>query len=122
MAAKKSSFTLLVFIILLYIFPNIGGASFYQAGTMAKYCEHYLSFIALAESADQHEAGICAGYLASALEIMDLSGQLCNKDQINLNNVASLYIDEVNTSNLDKQPASFVMIELFQKNYSCEEK
>ncbi len=122
MTTNKSSFTILLFIILLYICPNIGGASFYQAGTMAKYCEHYLSFIALAEEVDQHEAGICAGYLASALEIMDLSGQLCNKDQINLNNVASLYIDEVNASNLGKQPASFVMIELFQKNYSCDEK
>ena len=122
MTTDKHSFTPLVLIILLFIFPNMGGASFYQAGTMAKYCEHYLNFIALVEEADQHEAGICAGYLASALEIMDLSGQLCNKAQINLNNVASLYIDEVNAGDLGKQPASFVMIELFQKNYSCEEK
>ncbi len=108
--------------IALSVFSQPGQASFYQAGTMASYCKEYLSFIDLNANADQHEAGICAGYSASALEIMDLSGQLCNKDQINLNNVANLYIETVTKKELHNLPASFVMVELLQDNYSCKEK
>ena len=111
-------------IIITIVFSLIslqGYTSFYQAGTMAEYCEEYLAFISLNSATDQHQAGVCAGYIASALEIMDLSGQLCDKDQINLNSVATLYIEEVTNKSLHNQPASFVMIEFLQNNYSCKE-
>ena len=101
---------------------NSSRASFYQAGTMASYCKHYLKFIELENEADKHEAGICAGYVASSLEIMDLSGQLCHKDQVNLTNVANLFVNKVNSDEISLLPASFVMVELLQNNYACEGK
>ncbi len=117
----RSQCLLYIFLIHALFFSVKAHSTFYQADTMAQYCQEYINFIALEESVNQLEAGICSGYAASAIEIMDLSGRLCKKADLNLDAVVKLYVDNVNEHNdLKNQSATYVMIELLQDNYSCE--
>lgn len=96
-------------------------ASFYQSGTLAQYCREYIKYSDLDSSASSHEAGICAGYIGAAIDLMNLSQRLCNRQKLNLDNIASLFVDEVekNPDNDDKS-ATFVLVKLLQKHYACD--
>jgi len=104
-------------------FLSIGSlsASFYQPQTLAKYCQQYIKYSQLEKSANQLEAGICSGYVASTIELMDLSGRLCKRDQLNLDTVITRFIAEVESSQKAKEnSATFVLVDLLQNDYACE--
>jgi|GEM_PF-3615131 len=97
-------------------------SSFYQADTMAGYCREYVKFIELENSVSQLEAGICSGYVASGIELMDLSGQLCDREKLNLDDVARQYVTYVdNNDAAKKHTATYVLVELLQEKYACEQ-
>ena len=75
--------------------PSSSWAAFYQANTMAEHCREYVKFVELQSPVKQLEAGVCSGYVASTIELMDLSERLCNREKINLDDVVKLYIEHV---------------------------
>ena len=96
-------------------------AAFYQADTMAQYCHEYIKFIGLDASADTYQAGICSGYFSSKIEIVSLSEQLCNKQNLNLDAVVSEFIATVEGNpEAREQTATYVAVEVLQRKYSCE--
>jgi len=100
--------------------PSFG--SFYQADTMAEYCREYIKLIELKSSVSQLEAGVCSGYIASSIEIMDLSERLCDRSKINLDDVVRQYVTHVEDSvDAKKHSATYVLVELLQEKYSCEQ-
>ncbi len=100
--------------------PSI--ASFYQADTMAEYCHEYIKLIELKSPVSQLEAGVCSGYVASSIEIMDLSGRLCDRSKINLDDVVRQYVTQVeNNADVKMQTATYVLVELLQEKYSCDQ-
>ena len=99
-----------------------GFASFYQADTMAEYCREYIKLIELQTPVRQLEAGVCSGYIASSIEIMDLSERLCDRSQINLDDVVRQYVTHVDESaDAKKHSATFVLVELLEEKYSCKQ-
>ncbi|MFK7795749.1 MAG: Rap1a/Tai family immunity protein [Gammaproteobacteria bacterium] len=110
------------FIITLAVLSLPSFASFYQADTMAEYCREYIKLIELKSSVSQLEAGVCSGYVASSIEIMDLSGRLCDRSKINLDDVVTQYVTHVeNNADAKKQTATYVLVELLQEKYSCDQ-
>ena len=108
--------------IVFLLFSSSVGASFYQAGTMAAYCQQYVNLIELKSSVNQLEAGVCSGYIASAIEIMDLSSRLCQREKLNLNAVARQYIDYIEQDKaLKEESATYVLINVLQKEYACKD-
>ena len=104
------------------IFSTNSQAAFYQADTFAEYCTEYIKIISLEKSANQFEAGVCSGYIASKIEVMDLSGQLCRRETINLNDVAKDYVTYVSdNSNAREHSATYILVDLLQRKYACEE-
>ncbi|MDW3095048.1 MAG: Rap1a/Tai family immunity protein [Gammaproteobacteria bacterium] len=88
---------------------------------MAEYCREYIKLIELKTPVKQLEAGICSGYIASGIEIMDLSGRLCDRAKINLNDVVNQYVLEVESSaESDERSATYVLVDVLQQQYSCE--
>ena len=68
------------------------------------------------------EAGICSGYTASKIEVMDLSGQLCQRNNVNLDDVVLAYIEYVDSrQNLAEKSATYVMVDLLESKYACDE-
>ncbi len=111
-----------IFAIFISLFSASSIASFYQAQTMAEYCHEYIKLIELESSVGQLEAGICSGYIASSIELMDLSGRLCDRSKINLDDVVKLFVDHVESNTESKkQSATYVLVALLQEKYSCEE-
>ena len=103
-------------------FLTLTNAVFYQADTMARYCEEYIKYINLESNVDQYEAGVCSGYISSKIEVMELSEQLCHKDKLNLNNVVKEFILTVKDNNEAKeQSATYVVVQVLQQNFSCDE-
>tara|TARA_B110000879_G_C11184141_1_gene520318 strand:- start:19795 stop:20151 length:357 start_codon:yes stop_codon:yes gene_type:complete len=97
-------------------------ATFYTAGTLAEYCKEHLKFVALGTSHNRLSAGICQGYLASKIEVMTLTQQLCQRESLNLDRLAAdfvAYVDE------DPQRASASatrgVIEVLQAKHACAE-
>ena len=103
------------------LLPWHAWASFYQSTTLASYCKEYLKLIRLENPVNQLEAGICSGYTASKIEVMNLSGQLCQRNKVNLNDVVSDYVDylDSNTS-LSEKSATYVMVDLLERKYACK--
>lgn len=96
-------------------------SSFYQSGTLANYCKEYVKMIRLEKPVNQLEAGICAGYTASKIEVMDLSGQICDRKNVNLDHVVEAYIERVELNDsLSKKSATFVMVDLLERKYACK--
>lgn len=88
---------------------------------MAEYCREYLKLIELESPVRQLEAGVCSGYVASSIEIMDLSERLCDRSKINLDDVVRQYVTHVeNDANTKKQSATYVLVELLQNKYACD--
>lgn len=111
--------------ICFYFFLSIVSAAygtFYQADTMAQYCQEYIKLISLESNVNQYEAGTCFGYLSSKIEVMLLSEQLCHKEKLNLDNVVNEFISAVkNNDDLRQQSATYVVVQVLQDNYTCEE-
>ena len=117
---NKSALFMPVLLIFLVFFTN-AQAAFYQATTMANYCRQYIKMISLESSYNQLEAGICSGYIASKIEVMDLSGQLCQRETVNLDDVVKAFIKHVETSeNAEERTATYSVVELLEKKYSCD--
>ena len=109
-----------VIIAVLMILPWNAWSAFYQSTTMAGYCKEYIKMIDLESSVNQLEAGICSGYTASKIEVMDLSGQLCQRNQVNLDDVVKEYIEYVGSNeSLHEKSATYVMVDLLQRKYAC---
>lgn len=88
---------------------------------MAEYCREYIKLIELQSPVGQLEAGVCSGYIASSIEIMDLSGSLCDRSKINLDEVVKQFVNHIEESTeAEKQSATYVLVELLQEKYSCE--
>ncbi len=106
---------------MLMLMNITANASFYQSTTLAQYCREYIKYSDLDSTAASHEAGICAGYLAAAIDLMDLSQRLCDRQKLNLDNVASLFVDEVEKNpDHGNKSATFVLVQLLQKHYACD--
>ena len=96
--------------------------SFYQSGTLANYCKEYVKMIRLEKPMNQFEAGICAGYTSSKIEVMDLSGQICERKNVNLDHVVEAYIERIESDNsLAEKSATFVMVDLLERKYACKD-
>lgn len=107
---------------ILLISTNITQATFYQADTMAENCHEYIEFVTLGKTVNQFEAGICSGFIASTIELMDLSERLCKRDELNLDDVVKQFVERVNTNEAAKNnSATFVLVDVLQKNYACEQ-
>lgn len=121
MRVYSINYSAISFAAILFLFSNLSLASFYQADTMADYCREYIKLIELKTPVKQLEAGVCSGYVSSSIEIMDLSGSLCDRAKINLNDVVKQYVIQIE-SNEDskKHSATYVLVELLQQEYSCE--
>ena len=99
---------------------NIASASFYDAGTLADFCKEHIKFAELEEEHDRLAAGICQGYLASKIEVMTLSQELCQRETLNLDQLA---IDVVAYASEEPQRATVsairVVVEVLQANHGC---
>jgi hypothetical protein len=116
------SLSKLVLVIALSALSVSSFASFYQADTMAAYCHEYIKLIELQNPVSQLEAGVCSGYIASSIEIMDLSERLCDRSKINLDDVVRQYVARVeNSVDAKKYSATYVLVELLQEKYSCNQ-
>ena len=77
--------------------------------------------IRLENPVNQLEAGICAGYTASKIEVMDLSGQICERKSVNLDHVVEAYIEQVESNkSLSEKSATYVMVDLLERKYACK--
>lgn len=77
--------------------------------------------IRLEKPVNQLEAGICAGYTASKIEVMDLSGQICERKNVNLDRVVEAYIERIDLDeSLSQKSATFVMVDLLERKYACK--
>ena len=112
----------LIFILGVFaVHMNFANAAFYQSQTLANYCNEYIKYIELDASANQLEAGVCSGYVASTIELMDLSERLCQREKMNLDKVVQQYIKEVNNNpGARKNSATFVLVNVLQNIYACE--
>lgn len=111
-----------VIMIAAIIFSTYSQAAFYQSNTLAQYCMEYIKMINLEKPVNHFEAGTCSGYIASKIEVMDLSGQLCKKNAINLDDVAKDFIAYVSdNSDMHEHTATYVLVDLLQRKYACEE-
>ena len=109
-----------IVILTALLFPWSAWPAFYQAVTLANYCKEYLRMIDLDNPVNQLEAGICSGYTASKIEVMNLSGQLCQRDKINLDDVVKDYIEFVESDeSLQDKSATYAMVDLLQRKYAC---
>lgn len=117
---SKSRGILKICVLAIFLLPWNAWSSFYQAETLANYCKEYIKMVSLETSVNQLEAGICSGYTASKIEVMDLSGQLCQRNQVNLDEVVKDYIEQV-ASNKDllNKSATYVMVDLLERKYAC---
>ncbi len=107
---------------ILLISTNNAQATFYQADTMAENCHEYIEFISLGKAVNQFEAGICSGFIASTIELMDLSERLCKRNELNLDDVVKQFVERVTTNEAAKNnSATFVLVDVLQKNYACEQ-
>jgi len=103
------------------IFANNVQATFYQADTMAENCHEYIEFITLGKTVNQFEAGICSGFVASTIELMNLSERLCKRNELNLDDVVKQFVEQVSVNDTVKNnSATFVLVDVLQKNYACE--
>ncbi len=106
--------------VLLLVLSNSSSASFYQADTMAEYCREYVKLVELESPVSQLEAGVCSSYVASSIEIMDLSERLCDRSKINLD-VVRHYVTHVESNmHAKKHTATYVLVKLLQQKYSCD--
>jgi len=88
---------------------------------MAENCREYIEFVTLGKTVNQFEAGICSGFVASTIELMDLSERLCKRNELNLDDVVEQFVERVNTNEEAKNnSATFVLVDVLQKNYACE--
>jgi len=112
----------ILFALAVFLLSQPSFASFYQADTMAEYCREYIKLIELQSPVSQLEAGVCSGYIASSIEIMDLSGRLCDRSKINLDDAARQYVSHIeNNVEAETHSATYVLVELLQEKYSCEQ-
>lgn len=110
----------IIAVLMILMLPWNAWSAFYQSTTMADYCKEYIKMIDLESSTNQLEAGICSGYTASKIEVMDLSGQLCQRNQVNLDDVVKEYIEYVGSNeSLHEKSATYVMVDLLQRKYAC---
>ena len=117
----SSSLFKVFFTITVSVLSASSFASFYQADTMSEYCSEYIKLIELQSPVNQLEAGVCSGYIASSIEIMDLSERLCDRSKINLDDVVRQYVTHVESStDAKKYSATYVLVELLQEIYSCD--
>ena len=118
---KKSSIqvALLNAVFLSLTYSHSSWPAFYQSGTMADYCKEYVKMISLEKPYNQLEAGICSGYIASKIEVMDLSGELCQRDNVNLDEVVNEFIAHVSRQEDDDQSATYRVVEVLQHMYAC---
>lgn len=111
-------------IIFLFFYISVSSslhASFYQAETLAQYCLEYKKFNQLDNSADHLKAGVCSGYVASTIDLMHLSARLCGRDHLNLDGVIDRFLEEVGKfDNANNNSAIYYLVDVLQKNYSCE--
>ncbi len=109
-------------VLIVFMMPMSSWSAFYQSTTMVQYCKEYTKLIGLEKPVNQLEAGICNGYIASKIEVMDLSEQLCERDKINLDNVVAEFIEYVEKSDEAKEhSATYVIVDLLQRKYACNE-
>ena len=121
LALNNFQIRLVLVLVANFLLANVAHATFYQSTTMAEYCREYSKFIAIEKSVSQYEAGICAGFVASTIELMDLSERLCKRDELNLDSVVEKYINQVESSDeAKKNSATFVLVDVLQSSHACE--
>lgn len=117
----NQTITKLTAVIPLVLAGAIAHAAFYQADTMAQYCQEYIKYIGLDSTADTYQAGVCSGYFSSKIEIINLTEELCNKENLNLDAVVSEFIATVESNpEAREQTATYVAVEVLQRKYSCD--
>lgn len=107
---------------LLFLPVTFSYATFYQSETLANYCREYVKYNHLDDSAKPLEAGICSGFVASTIELMTLSERLCKRNQLSLDLVIKQYIEAIeNDASAKKNSASYVLVNVLQTNYACDD-
>jgi len=110
----------LIWSTLFLLNTSTASATFYDASTLAHYCQEHLKFVQLDASSDRLEAGICQGYLASKIEVMTLSQELCQRDSLDMNKLAADFVayvvEEQSRATLS---ATRAVIQLLQGKHGC---
>ena len=120
-ALMPLNYRLLSLVLIYFLLINNVSATFYQSDTMAEYCQEYIKYLNIEKSVKDYEAGICSGFVASTIELMNLSERLCKRDQLNLDSVVKQFIQQVNTDDTAKNnSATFVLVNVLQEHYACE--
>ena len=107
---------------LLFVLSNVNtaSASFYDAGTLAGFCKEHIKFVDLEEKHDRLAAGICQGYLASKIEVMTLSQELCQRETLNLDQLATDFVDYVaEEPQRATTSAARGVVEVLQAKHGC---
>lgn len=108
-------------LILFLIFTNSAHAFFYRAANMSEYCQAYLQYEQVDPKVDEYNAGICAGYMASKLEFLQLTDRLCNEDPPNLDDVIRGYIEFINMHpELADKSSLRTVVQYLDKQYTCD--
>lgn len=99
---------------------NTAAATFYDAGTLAGFCTEHIKFSQLEPEHDRLAAGICQGYLASKIEVMTLSQELCQRETLNLDQLAADLVAYV-AEEPQRAAASATrgVVEVLQANHAC---
>ncbi len=93
----------------------------FDSQTMRGYCQQYLKLIALEDNVDHYEAGLCSGYISSTIELMSYSQQLCQRDQLNVDQIISHYVAETEQTNTDsQQPALVIIMGVLEQHHGCQ--
>ena len=107
--------------LIYFILINNVAATFYQSDTMALYCKEYIKYLNIEKTVKGYEAGVCSGFVASTIELMNLSERLCKRDKLNMDSVVQQFIQEVDTNEAAKNnSATYVLVDVLQQHYACE--
>jgi len=91
----------------------------FDSHTMRDYCEQYKNLISLQDKVDHYQAGLCIGYISSKVELMSYSEQLCERDQLNINNVIEGFINKARETT-QAVSAIQLVVEVLESKHGCE--
>lgn len=110
---------LLVFICLLLISTPKAQAMLFDSHTMRDYCQQYINLITLQDNVDHYEAGLCIGYISSKVELMSYSEQLCERDQLNIDNIIKGFVEKAKNTTQSVSAIQLV-VEVLESEHGCE--
>jgi hypothetical protein len=94
-------------------------AMLFDSHTMRDYCEQYIQLVELQDDVDHYQAGLCMGYISSKVELMSYTEQLCDRDKLNIENIITSYVEQINSAS---QASSAIqgVVGVLEQEHGCE--